>query len=744
VANKYVNFGFRRDKNLSDSTSGRNVLANILDNLAISQNESFVPEDIYVINGLKGTNITTNDFTQLANTHELVYDTDIQSIISARPHVTLNDRIANYKVFTGDPVYGPGGTGLEAIAIPQSNIVNSIDNTTNGDTIFTDDDNVVEPFVFWDDGIFNFSNYIYPTFVDQKGMLQWNGYFTPNFATINNSIEVSTTGFVLIEENREDTVDGWVTKLFLYEKEHQISLDVPSEITTNVIDLGDDFIFAFVGQTINEFPNVIITNINPDNNTIILDQDITLFAGINLLTLNSNIGEDDLRSTFRLLSLSKNEKIRIRITVWWPDDLPSGQFYNNRTIRFDYLGNTGGNSAPFPYFSTTSENADFSNSPEKIELFIDSRLSGTNDYTEDDFFVANKLLITYQPPLLMSEKVIYENKTTASYYGRKHVIAPSDIFSTCKEGDWLLVSDESDQNAKAYKIEEIRSQSSVFLKEEIDLIGPYPQEFSFRVVKNSGLVGIYYQQTNSVFSLIDNFSSENVNFSLDDLRSDHIFCFASVFEGVNTDFYRLNNINYSTGAYEYQNFQSLPDNLSGLYGLVFVYSDKGLEDRSKEAFCQGVLSKELTQIASSGTNILSVTNTTGLELDDYVQLSGFIENGTQIDSLDEINNTVTLKNSTTPIITSDIPNGTTITVSPDSVNREQCSVVLNTAPPFEGTDTGLKTQSSSSGVWANEIKYDNMNLTTSNPTEELLSASNNYTKTIDIICAGANYKLLIQ
>lgn len=744
MANKYVNFGFRRDKNLSDSISGRNVLANILDNLAISQNETFVPEDIYVINGLKGTDITTNDFTQLANTHELVYNPDIQSNIPARPHITLNDRIENYKVFTGDPVYGPGGNGLKAIAIPQSNISDTIGNTTTGDTIFTDDENVIEPFVFWDDGVFDFSNYIYPTFVDQKGMLQWDGYFTPNFVITNNTIEVNTTGFVLIEENREDTVDGWVTKLFLYEKEHQILLDVPSEITTNVIDLGAEFIFAFAGQTINEFPNVVITDIDSNNNTIILDQDITLPAGRNLLTLNSNIGEDDLRGRFRLLSLARNEKIRIRITVWWPDDLPFGQLYTNRTIRFDYLGQTGDNLTPFPYFSTSSENVDFNNSPEKIELYIDSRLSGTNDYTEDDFFVANNLLINYQPPLLMSEKILYENKTTASYYGRKTVIASANIFSECSEGDWLIVSDENDQNAKAYKIEEIRNQSSIFLKEEMDLIGPYPQEFSFRIVKNSGLIGIYYQQINSAFTPIDNFESENVNFSLDDLRSDHVFCFASVFEGLNTDFYRIDSINYSTGVYGYQNFQSLPDNLSGLYGLVFVYSDKGLEDRSKEAFCQGVLSKELTQIASSGTTVLNVKDTAGLELDDYVQLSGFIENGTQIDSLDKINNTVTLKNSTTPIITSDIPNGTTITFSPDSVNREQCSVVLNTAPPFEGTDTGLKTQSSSSGVWANEIKYDNMNLTTSNPTEELLSASNNYTKTIDIVCAGTTYKLLIQ
>lgn len=64
MARKYRKLGLRRDKNLADVDNKYEALSNVLNGLA-GPGETFLPEDIAVINNLRNTNVTSTDFAQV-------------------------------------------------------------------------------------------------------------------------------------------------------------------------------------------------------------------------------------------------------------------------------------------------------------------------------------------------------------------------------------------------------------------------------------------------------------------------------------------------------------------------------------------------------------------------------------------------------------------------------------------------------------------------------------------------------
>lgn len=726
MSNKYRNFGFRRDKNLSDALSPSEALSNLLNDLPTVEGETFIPEDIYVINGLSNTNVTRGDILSLSGITPLVIDPEDMNTQPQplRPYLTIKDRKENYALITGKPPFGTGGDGIKAIAIPQSDINQDIDETTTGDDIYdTTSDNIIGPYYFWDNGFFQFGNRVNNNLPELGGMIQWEGYFSPDFFKDQNRIVFSTTGFILIEENPSDTPDGWITRHFIYSKSKQITADGDGTQKSTFF-VGDDIIYAAVNQTIDEYSNNSITDIDDVNQTITLENPITLPSGSNTLTLNTVVGNFTNNFEVIINSLQLNDKIKVRFTIWWPDE----DILSLKIFSANYTDSEGTGEFFFTYFYTeVDQETDFSE--QSIKYYNDNVYNRLNDSTDNDFVVENKLLATYQPPLNLSDKIIYPNKETATYIGN-YIIESDGLFSDVNAGDWIVNRSDGDVNFKVYKIVEVINSSRVGIsKDEVEPSTSIPAEFDFSIVKNIGLVGIYPYNNGTI-------TTNDLRFRTFRIIEDNLVCNLS--STSNTDFFRVQNLD-NQNVLTVDDFQNTSQTFNN--GFICVYQDKALDDRSKQVFCEGVFSKTVSMNVASGSNAIMVNDVSDLQTGLYVQYENYIPNGTTITNIDSGTNIITISNNTT----NSIVQGSTITISPDSVNREICNIPLNTAPPFEGTLTGLKTTSSSQGVWVNTLEFDELEIKTNDAAgliQEVETGTLEYTRTVDINVGGNTYKLI--
>ena len=200
--------------------------------------------------------------------------------------------------------------------------------------------------------------------------------------------------------------------------------------------------------------------------------------------------------------------------------------------------------------------------------------------------------------------------------------------------------------------------------------------------------------------------------------------------------------------------------------IASVYSHTGLQDLSTEASCGGTLGQE---VVSSNTSSVTLVSVDGVTVDHYAQFgntsgnltytSSYIPDGVKVQSIS--GNTVTFDSTITPI-----PQNATVVFIKDTnwaanTAKEYCILPLNTAPPFIGTDAGLRTSSSSApqsdaanypnfvaeGLVFSEAEFTDVVLSSatvaSGGNKLDLTANPQYSKTVNIEYAGTTYKFLV-
>lgn len=140
-----------------------------------------------------------------------------------------------------------------------------------------------------------------------------------------------------------------------------------------------------------------------------------------------------------------------------------------------------------------------------------------------------------------------------------------------------------------------------------------------------------------------------------------------------------------------------------------IYSDKGIVDYSKLSYCQDVIA--LTSIAGANVGatevLLSADDAAVAQVGYFVQFSGYVSPGTLIESVSA--DRITLS---APLLR-DIEPGYILTTAPDNLrDYEICTISLNTAPPFEGTETGLSTTDQFPELEVNELIFENLSIKT--------------------------------
>ena len=175
-----------------------------------------------------------------------------------------------------------------------------------------------------------------------------------------------------------------------------------------------------------------------------------------------------------------------------------------------------------------------------------------------------------------------------------------------------------------------------------------------------------------------------------------------------------------------------------------VYASRGLDDKSSYLQCDGVYGREVSTTASSGQNQIALTTAEGVTVGDYVQFNGVIP-GTNSTTVTAINgSTVTLSANLTAVL----PAARTLIFvksgnNPGSDNKEFCVIPLNTAPPFEGTDIGLKTPSTQPNLTVAKLTFNNLKISLPNNNVTAISPPTNSTKYFPITYGSTTYKALI-
>lgn len=675
MSQKYRRFGLRSDQNLNDLQSPLTALGNILNDL----DQGYVPEDLLVIDGIRNTQVRTNDIAELNGLVEEVSSGN--NLVPIEPLITIKDRIDNLKVVTRDPPYLRGGQGPQAFLIPSSEILEKteIDESTTGEELVDlTNPNVIGPTKFWDSGEFRLGIKIAPSFSNTFGGIQWQGYMSSRIS----SIGIETTGLYLIEEDPNNTGD-W-TRL-----------------------------------------------------------------GIKLETgYNQNI------DSFSITPQTTGSLTPVRITMWWPEgtDLlleKAFTFYenSNETNLLDYTD----------YYETDTDNQ----VPGELtyEYFKRYRASEIRQNSFSPFIVEDTLRGDYIPPQSRNEKASI-TLLDLTYESRGRIISETDTLSTVIDvGDHIVYLDQS-SSITTEQITEIKGSQTIFyqyLQDDNttkDIFNP-STDFQALVVRNLGLIGIYELNNASGNAQLLEINNST---TLDSIREGNLIVLTDLSERTTSNVvFEIRSIEADGSITVSELYSEDTDTLTQEDGIIAaVYSSQGLEDLSSKNQCQGTFGAEvIDSVSLAGDTTIKVSDTSKIVAGStYIQYkstdfttynSDVIPNDTLVTAVN--GQTITIDKP----LTGEVPvNATVVFIESEhyesGVAKEFCVLPLNTAPPFTGTNTGLKTTGSYPNIDVPQLSFENLSfdsLVTTEITDNLDTV--NFTETASFTDRNGNtYDFLIK
>ena len=726
MTTKYQKFGLRADKNLKDLPSPYNALANLLDGLTVEQALGFVPDDLQVINGLRNTSVSNEDFLQLDGILQEYTDSVTDNTLPLQPLVTIKDQIDNFKVIIGDPPYTHGGDGPNSYLVPSSDMID-IDNlskTSTGDDVRVSSSNTVGPIDFWDSGTFRFGVKVAQEFQDTYGAAQWVGYTSINRAT------VTSTGLFIIEQDPLDDGNWEIFKSVYAETRVVNVVSSANDGSQTAIQLAEgEARFVCLNDRLNDDPDLLVTEIDNDADTVVVQGTPTIGS---TASFTFEMSTDEIESgRFYMRDTYRGDMVRVRVTVMWPDPEDNRRLPNKNFI----FNDEGNDTFQYSYFYKTYDREANENPKRGSYLYFDkNRASGLSQNFDAPLQVNNTLSIDYVPPENITDKFVSTSARTFTYKGLGK-IETTGGFASVEVGDWLYIVDTNQVTQITQRVDDDKA----YVKYDAITGVTVDSDFTAIPVKNLGLIGLYnLAQTSGTTGTLTQISGGP---AVTEVRADYLVASAGL-----SKFKRINSLTGATLTVS-NVYSGDTTALQSGTNLVAVYSSKGLEDLSSVVQCVGVFGKEVTQASTSNT--IGVTDTTNITISPrtYVQFTGASSNINSNVYVSGISgNTLTLSR----VGGGTIFNGTVEVASTlvfiendyyDGSNKEFCIIPLNTAPPFAGTAEGLETSTNEPNLRANTIAFNEMNikgLTASETTDSTFS------QTLDITYNGVTYKALIN
>ena len=125
----YKRFGLRRDQNFGDLSDARSALNNLLDGLVTVDGDTFVSEDLEAIRNINNIGLSNGQYTLIART-TTKYTTSGGDNRNFVPHITFQNRIDKFTVFSGQPRIS-GGNGPSASYWQKDQIVVNSENSSD-------------------------------------------------------------------------------------------------------------------------------------------------------------------------------------------------------------------------------------------------------------------------------------------------------------------------------------------------------------------------------------------------------------------------------------------------------------------------------------------------------------------------------------------------------------------------------------------------------------------------------------
>ena len=851
LSKKYIKFGLRADKSLGDLLQPKTALTNIINNLDSSDSPiGFEADDLLLsINGIQSLPISesVNDVTfttsldlksldQFNFSFGSYIDQAIQAERQIEPTVTLKDLIDNAKVVLGDPVYGKGGRGPIAKFIPSSIIKNSglLTENSNGDFIYTDTvpSSIIVTDDFWENGYFTFSSNIHPSFGNSTGGIQWEGYIS--YLSV---INVRSTGLFIVEQDiannnnweilanlyskvRTLEVTGYevqtgATKILLQDNIDSNGLIIPG-VTSQINSVVEGDVFTPPGST-SEYNVIAISRRMITDRHIIVEGEIP--SGELVLgsaTFTAQLGRNFLNtSDFDLIKTYAGDKVKTRITLWWPDD---GESYGTKKFYVD-SPELRGNEITFAYFYADNEPTPipiytYEFFKENIANMVNRKIDNIELNKSIYVKTSDISIIRYKTPRIEEDVVRYVSQVVphTTEKGLIHGYIPLSLRGGVKLGDWIAVSHNDGTGVKKYAaqiksypinttsvttqafIEDTLINNQLWYSDATPVSGGAITLSGSRVtapnapiggaVEGIGCIGIFEMKLTAEVNGRHKIYPVTGSLSIDEIAKDYLFLgliegdpsgstnilsrnnssmpylkrFNDVFDsGLNEIEVEIANA-YSADTY------ALPTSDNGTDTIfIAVYSSKGLEDLSIRYKCEGTYGKEVAQVAFGGSSTVTLKDVFGISTGDYVQFGLSLSTPPIPFDTEQVVGvitpvTVTNVNTSTNTITLSYPlqgSGAIIGIDntivfvksyagiPDG-DRESCILPLNTAPPFTGTDTGLRTTSTYSNLRTSNLSFKNFTFYINSTNDIVESGSTTYNKTLNVYSNGVLYKVLTK
>jgi hypothetical protein len=150
----------------------------------------------------------------------------------------------------------------------------------------------------------------------------------------------------------------------------------------------------------------------------------------------------------------------------------------------------------------------------------------------------------------------------------------------------------------------------------------------------------------------------------------------------------ISSITYSSGVpISFVTNYPLQPAGADLETILYIYSNQGLIDASKDKACEGVFGYMVTNTVLAGNNTIQLTSVDGIVNGLYAQFTGSIPFGTTVTGVDAVTNTITLS----ALLTDKLSSPGSVVYATTAESKEACVVPLDTAPPFLGTLDGVST-----------------------------------------------------
>ena len=795
MASKYIKFGLRSDRSLSDLENPSEALGNLLNDISTQIDDNgdktgFTTSDLSPIVGLRNTGLADNvtsegasiDLASLNNS--LVEYTPVASpttTLEVQPRITIQDNINNFKSVLVDPPWINGGDGPITKFIPSSRINAAVSASTKGNSsavavaslasnlYSTLTDASLSPIIegedFWNNGVFQLGSKVHPTFPNTYGMIQWTGYLSAVF-----SQEWESTGLFMIEQDVIDdgTNNNWTTLKNVYATSFTLTnVSWTNDGTTTTFSLGSTDVQRLA--QVKSICRMMKVTIGGTQYTVNSVSETTgtctvlgaLTSAATSLTFTWSLSDDLIRTgTINFVEPRTGGKVRFRYTVWWPNPTNIGLAANTtyRTKRFAFAIE---NSDRLPFsmiYSTYNRNQVFGEYT--YEYFKRNRASVLKQDSTYPLRVNNTTLMNYAPPSELSGVVKSMTAGATTVTPRSFILADSfgrleGTFTDCEVGDWLTFSIST--SFYAFQIEEIRSATVVYISQNVLTTTGVARGTSVTngvIFKNLGLIGLFRLESaggtqGSLYPVLGSTVSPN------NIYTDYIVTGISAAGTGGFKPLRITAVSGSTPkAITTLNYLSNGSTLPATTThICAVYSTRGLEDLSSVAQCAGVYGREVNATAAAGSTAITLTTNVGVSVGDFVQFAG--AGGTADPVITDGTTVSSLSGSTVVNLSAGVRTGKTLNKASTLIfvkaanrvagsNKEYCVIPLNTAPPFEGTDLGLVTPSSNSSLIVKNFKFGQLDLTIPSAKVQTATGISSASRYFPIVYNGVTYKALVS